>query len=96
MTDKLINYLAIDYGEKRRGLAVGNSVNRIATPLKTISNLSPEITCKEILSEIEEWSIHRIIIGKSEIYSEQRINKKIDQFRNILKKNQNLDYYFLQ
>ncbi len=94
MTDKLVNYLAIDYGEKRIGLAVGNSVSRIATPLKTISNHNIETSCKKILNEIKEWSVHKIIIGKPEIYSDQKINKKIDHFGNFLKKNQDLDIIF--
>tara|TARA_B100000035_G_scaffold161309_1_gene137438 strand:+ start:116 stop:580 length:465 start_codon:yes stop_codon:yes gene_type:complete len=94
MTNKLINYLAIDYGEKRIGLAVGNSVSRIASPLKTINNISSETSCEKILNEIKEWSIHKIIIGKPEIYSDQKINKKIDYFGNILKKSLDLDIIF--
>ena len=94
MTDKLVNYLAIDYGEKRIGLAVGNSVSRIATPLKTINNISSETSCEKILNEIKEWSIHKIIIGKPEIYSDQKINKKIDYFGNVLKKSLDLDIIF--
>jgi len=94
MTNKLINYLAIDYGEKRIGLAVGNSVSRIASPLKTINNISSETSCEKILNEIKEWSIHKIIIGKPEIYSDQKINKKIDYFGNILKKSLDLDIVF--
>lgn len=94
MTNKLINYLAIDYGEKRIGLAVGNSVSRIASPLKTINNISSETSCKKILNEIKEWSIHKIIIGKPEIYSDQKINKKIDYFGNVLKKSLDLDIIF--
>ena len=94
MTDKLINYLGVDYGEKRIGLAVGNSVSRIATPLKTINNISSETSCEKILNEIKEWSIHKIIIGKPEIYSDQKINKKIDYSGNVLKKSLDLDIIF--
>jgi putative Holliday junction resolvase len=80
--------------KKRIGLAVGNSVSRIATPLKTINNISSETSCEKILNEIKEWSIHKIIIGKPEIYSDQKINKKIDYFGNVLKKSLDLDIIF--
>jgi RNase H-fold protein (predicted Holliday junction resolvase) len=37
-----IKILAIDFGEKRIGLAIGDLENKIATPLKTIKNISHE------------------------------------------------------
>ena len=34
----LIKVLSIDFGEKRIGLAVGDTESKIASPLKTIKN----------------------------------------------------------
>ena len=90
----LIKVLAIDFGEIRIGLAVGDSESKIATPLKTIKNKGYENVCKEIAKITHEWKINRIIIGMPEIFSDQRINKKIEHFEKILRKNLNLDIFF--
>lgn len=53
----MINYLGIDWGEKRIGLALANSENKVATPFKTINTIS------ELLEIIETEEISEIIIG---------------------------------
>ena len=55
---KIINYLGIDWGEKRIGLATGDSEVRLALPLKTVSNLS------EILSTIKEEQTDVVVLGQ--------------------------------
>ena len=91
---KIIKVLAIDYGEKRVGLAIGDSENKIAMPLKTIKNNGYENTCKEIVDLVKEWEVNRIVIGLPEIHPDQKINKKISHFSKILKKNADVNIIF--
>ncbi len=53
----MINYLGIDWGEKRIGLATADDELNIALPFKTVANLS------ETLSVIKEEGIDVIVIG---------------------------------
>ena len=87
-------FLAIDFGEKRIGLAVGDSENLIASPLETILNNSSEISCNKIIELVNEWEINQIIIGMPKIYADQEINKQIKNFGANLKKKCNLDVIF--
>jgi putative Holliday junction resolvase len=90
----LIKVLSIDFGEKRIGLAVGDTESKIVSPLKTIKNSGYENNCNSIKLIVKEWGISRIIIGIPELYKGQEINKKIVNFGKILKKNLNLEVFF--
>ncbi len=87
-------FLAIDFGERRIGLAVGDSENLIASPLDTILNKNSEKSCNRIKELVDEWEINHIIIGLPKIYAEQEINKQIKNFGANLKKKYNLDIIF--
>lgn len=54
-------YLGIDYGEKRIGLAKGDSLLKIATPLKTI--LNSEGVLNELADIVNTESVEKIIVG---------------------------------
>ena len=86
--------LAIDFGVKRIGLAIGDSESSIATPFKTIKNNGYENCSIKISKIVKEWGINLIVLGKPEIYSDQEVNKQIDNFGKILKKNLNIDVIF--
>ena len=86
--------LAIDFGVKRIGLAIGDSESSIATPFKTIKNNGYENCSIQIAQIVKEWRINLIVLGKPEIYSDQEVNKQIDNFGKILKKNLNIDVIF--
>ncbi len=58
MIDKEKKYLAIDWGEKRLGLAVGQLEPNLAVPLKTVANLS------EVLAVIIEEEVDEIVLGQ--------------------------------
>lgn len=58
MSDKIVKYLGIDWGEKRIGLSLGDSENKIAIPFKVV------IEIDEILSAVKEEDIDEIIIGE--------------------------------
>lgn len=58
-----ITVMAFDYGTRRVGVAVGNSVSRSGQALKTIA--TPNI--KELFQQIEgllkEWSPNQLVVG---------------------------------
>ena len=89
-----IKVLSIDFGEKRIGLAIGDTESKIASPLKTISNIGSVENFNAIDLIAKEWSISRIIIGMPNIYDKQEINKKIKNFGKTLKNKLNLDVIF--
>ena len=55
--DKILNYLGVDWGEKRIGLATADSEVKLALPLKTVASLA------ELLSTLKEEQTDVIIIG---------------------------------
>lgn len=55
--------LAFDYGEKRIGVAVGNSLTRHARALTVIENKSQEYRFQTIGKLIAEWSPGAVIVG---------------------------------
>ncbi|MBU0897878.1 Holliday junction resolvase RuvX, partial [Patescibacteria group bacterium] len=51
-------YLGIDWGEKRIGLAIGDSETKIALPFKTVENI------EAVLQVINDEKIDAVIIGE--------------------------------
>jgi putative Holliday junction resolvase len=72
--------LGIDYGAKKTGLAIGQSITRNSRPLKVLYNNY----IKEIKNVIDEWDISKIVIGYPKYNKESSIHKEIKSFaRNI-------------
>ncbi len=55
---KIKTYLGIDWGNKRIGLAIGDSSTRLASPFKVVEDL------EEVLAVIDFEEIDELIIGK--------------------------------
>ena len=55
--------LALDYGEKRVGLAVSDIMQIIAKPYKTIDNTSNNDLICQLKEIIKEKSIEKVIVG---------------------------------
>ena len=55
--------LAFDYGEKRIGVAVGNTLTRTAEPLKTIHQQFQYERFKAIEQLIVEWQPQLLVVG---------------------------------
>ena len=55
--------LAFDFGEKRIGVAVGNTFLRQAQPLTTILNKSADNTFEQIGQLIKEWDAKLCVVG---------------------------------
>jgi putative Holliday junction resolvase len=68
--------LGIDYGTKKIGLAIGQSITRNSRPLKVLYNNY----IKEIKNVINEWDINKIVIGYPEYKKEVSIHKEIKSF----------------
>ncbi|OGC44963.1 hypothetical protein A2400_01460 [candidate division WS6 bacterium RIFOXYB1_FULL_33_14] len=77
--------LAIDYGDKRFGLAISDSKGIIASPLKVLEitkNRGQEELIIDILEIIEEYRVKSILIGKPQMFEKQyeKTLKKIEKF----------------
>ncbi|HSQ35943.1 MAG TPA: Holliday junction resolvase RuvX [Candidatus Binatia bacterium] len=55
--------LAVDFGSRRIGLAVGNSQSRVATPLGQIAAKNQRHVLDEIMLRITEFEIEQIVVG---------------------------------
>lgn len=55
--------LGLDYGTKRIGVAVGNSLTKSAQALEVISNTNSEQTWQQIAQLIQEWQPNLLVIG---------------------------------
>jgi putative Holliday junction resolvase len=55
--------LAFDFGEKRIGVAVGNTFSKTAEPLKIIQEKNQDEKFKAIETLIQEWQPELLIVG---------------------------------
>lgn len=56
--------MAFDYGTRRVGVAVGNSVTRIGQALKTIVAPNADGLFQEIGSLVNEWQPNLLVVGR--------------------------------
>lgn len=56
--------MAFDYGTRRVGVAVGNSVTRIGQALKTIVAPNADGLFQEISSLVNEWQPNLLVVGR--------------------------------
>jgi putative holliday junction resolvase len=80
--------LAVDYGSKRIGLAVGSSLTRVATPLGQVAAGNRQIVLDEILKRVGEFEIGHIVVGYplNMDGSRSRTCAQVDRFVNYLRK----------
>ncbi|MGH9441831.1 MAG: Holliday junction resolvase RuvX [Thermoanaerobaculia bacterium] len=58
-----MKYLAVDFGEKRIGLATSDATGLIATPRRTVSRGSDERAVREIVEFLREEEVGEIVLG---------------------------------
>ncbi len=58
-----LTIMAFDYGTRRIGVAVGNTLTQMGQPLKTIAESSSDISFKAIESLLKEWQPNRLVVG---------------------------------
>ena len=80
--------LAIDYGGKRMGFAVGNSTLKTANPMEPLIRKSLRHDIAHITVLIAEYDIDTIVLGYplNMDGSQSEISKKVDLFRDKLQK----------
>tara|TARA_Y100000739_G_C20597070_1_gene460897 strand:- start:1587 stop:1979 length:393 start_codon:yes stop_codon:yes gene_type:complete len=80
--------IAFDYGEKKIGVAVGQTSTNTSSPLKVIFNNHGKVNWDEINSLLNEWNPDLIILGKplNMDGTESEVMKKVDKFYNNLMK----------
>lgn len=74
--------LGVDYGQKKSGLAIGQSITKSCRPLRIIYNNLLD----EIESTIHEWDVKIIIIGYPEYKKASLIQKEIKILSQEIKK----------
>ena len=86
-------YLAIDFGQKRIGLALTDPLKIIAYPFKTIINNSKAVN--EILSLIKQNNVGRVIIGYplKENGSKYEFTFKVEKFCKEIQSKINIDIF---
>ena len=84
-------FLAFDYGEKRTGVALGQSITKTARPLTTIISSGNEPNWQAIDALIKEWQPSQIVVGiPDDTENNKALRKKISNFCNQLSKRSNL------
>ena len=78
--------LAFDYGEKRIGVAVGNTITKTAEPLTIIQQKNQDERWKVIEQLIQEWQPKILIVGlpKHPDGAEHEMTYKAKRFGNQL------------
>ena len=87
MPDKqTLTLLGFDFGEKRIGIAVGQSLTGSVTPLKTLSAVNQKPDWAGISAILEEWQPDLLIVGLPLHMdgSEQDITQRAKRFGNQL------------
>lgn len=78
--------LAFDYGEKRIGVAVGNTITQTAEPLKIIQEKNQDERFRVIEQLIAEWQPQLLVVGlpKHPDGAEHAMTQKAQRFGNQL------------
>ena len=61
---KALTILSFDYGTRRVGVAVGNSITQSGQALKTITALNSDALFQEIESLLKEWQPDQLAVGR--------------------------------
>ena len=89
--------IAFDYGEKKIGVAVGQTSTNTSSPLQIIFNKDNKTNWISISSLLDEWKPDLILIGKplNMDGSDSEIMKKVDKFYKELKSIYDADIEFV-
>ena len=79
--------VAFDFGEKKIGVAVGQTSTYTSSPLQVIFNNHDKVNWNEISILLEEWKPELILVGKplNMDGTDSEIMKKVDIFYKKLK-----------
>ncbi len=62
-TREINTLLCFDFGTKRIGVAVGQSITKTANPLKTVKNSNNKPDWNDIEQLIKEWQPDALVVG---------------------------------
>jgi len=89
--------IAFDYGEKKIGVAVGQTSTNTSSPLQIIFNKDNKTNWISISSLLDEWKPGLILLGKplNMDGSDSKIMEKVDKFYKELKSIYDADIEFV-
>ncbi len=58
-----LTVMAFDFGTRRIGVAVGNTLTKAGQPLKIIEESSEDVRFKAIQTLIKEWQPNQLVVG---------------------------------
>lgn len=61
--DQELTIMAFDYGTRRIGVAVGNTLTQAGQPLKVIAEQFEDARFKAIAVLLQEWQPNRLVVG---------------------------------
>ena len=84
--------MAFDYGTRRVGVAVGNTLTKVGQPLKTIAAPNIDRLFLELVSLAQEWQPAQLVVGRPlhPDGTEHEMTSKATRFGNQLKGRLNL------
>lgn len=85
--------LGIDYGTKKIGVAIGQSITRTANPLKVINN--NESMKIELAQIMKKWEPKIVVVGQPKLAdgNPHPLEKGIENFIRVLKSSYNVAIY---
>ena len=88
--------IAIDYGEKKIGFAVGNTETMTSSPISIVKKGKTGFNWDELKEKIMEWEPNRIIIGKPLNMDGTRSDfmKKVEKFGKKLRSKIDIEIEF--
>ena len=89
--------IAFDFGEKKIGVAVGQTSTNSSSPLQVIFNKHGKVNWNEINALLEEWKPKLILIGKplNMDGTDSEIMKKVDKFYKHLESLYDANYEYI-
>lgn len=75
-----MNYLALDVGTRKIGMAVGSLYIQKANPLPLSSD--PQYHVRDILKQVKDWQVRHIIVGDP---GQREENQKLIEYIALLK-----------
>ena len=78
--------LSLDYGEKRIGVAIGNSELRTSTPINPVKNTNKESLIAKLKEIIYDYEVTFVVLGYplNMNGSESLMSKKVNKFKNLI------------
>lgn len=79
--------LSLDYGEKRIGVAIGNSELKTSTPVKPVKNTDKKSLLANLKEIIDEYEVTFVVMGfpLNMDGSESLMSKRVNKFKNLIK-----------